>query len=228
MADIEQTVQEEAVVETVENAAPSAPPKKSKFITKDVIKCVVVLVVLALVAGVLLGVMNWLTYVDPDETIMKQVADYYEVSLDKITKDEARVVNDGGKSYVSACYVAKGGEVVNVDGITGYCYYSVGSGAKDGTISLLVYIGADGVIKDIEVYEQGETAGYFKKVETANKSKYVGLDLDDIDGITLIGKSDKATDESQINAVSGASYTSTGYHNAIAAAVYAYKNYQEV
>ena len=157
--------------------------------------------------------MNWLTYVDPDETIMKEVAGYFGTDLSAVSKDESMAGEN-----VNACFVAKDGDTV-----LGYCFYAVGTGAKDGTMELLVYINGDGVITEITCYSQGETAGYFDKVEKANKSKYIGIDVDDIDGLTLIGSKDTPSGAGQINAISGATYTSKGYHNAVAAAVNAYK-----
>lgn len=194
-------------------------PKKQRFFTKDLVKCVVVLAAIALVAGILLGVMNWVTYVDPDETIMKEVATFFGVDVGGIAKSEDRVLDE----YVNSCFVATadGNEI-------GYCYYTTGKGAKDGTIEMLVYIGVDGVIKDVVVYEQGETAGYFNKVEKANKAKYVGLDLDEIDGLTFYRKSPSSDlKDGEVVALSGATFTSTGYHNAVDAAVRAYKAYKE-
>lgn len=190
-----------------------AKVKKTPFFTKDLVKCVIVLASIALVASLLLGVMNWLTYVDPDETIMKEVAGYFGTDLSAVSKDESMAGEN-----VNACFVAKDGDTV-----LGYCFYAVGTGAKDGTMELLVYINRDGVITEITCYSQGETAGYFDKVEKANKSKYIGIDVDDIDGLTLIGSKDTPSGAGQINAISGATYTSKGYHNAVAAAVNAYK-----
>lgn len=193
-------------------------PKKQKFFTKDLVKCVVVLATIALVAGILLGVMNWVTYVDPDESIMKDVASFFGTDVSGISKSEDRVLDD----YVNSCFVAKDAEGNEL----GYCYYTTGNGAKDGTIEMLIYISVNGVIEDVVVYDQGETAGYFSKVEKANKSKYVGLDLDEIDGVTFYKKTPSSDlGAGDVVALSGATYTSTGYHNAVAAAVRAYKAY---
>ena len=190
-----------------------AKVKRAPFFTKDLVKCVVVLAVIALVASALLGVMNWLTYVDPNETIMKEVASYYGVSLEDVSVEE----NMSKGTNVNNCFVAKDG-----DKTLGYCFYAVGTGAKDGTMELLVYINNEGVITEIECYAQGETAGYYDKVEKANKSKYVGIDCDDVDALKLIGSKDTPAGKGEINALSGATYTSKGYHNAVAAAVNSY------
>lgn len=230
MADNEKILQSEENAEVQEGQTETvqsekSAPKKSKFFTPDVIKCIVVLAVIALVSGILLGVMNWLTYVDPDETIMKEVNAVY-TEADTIEKAESVTCNyeSGSVNSLFVAYKTEG-ESKN---LVGYCFYSVGKGAKDGTLELLVYIDAEGIIKDVVVYSQNETAGYFKKVESANKDKYVGLDVDDIDALVL--KSSKFSGQlasGEVTAVSGATRTSTGYHNAVCAAVDAYKNCKE-
>ena len=193
---------------------------KKKFKLGDVAKCTLVLTVIALVAGLLLGIVNWVTYVDPDGVIADKCTAAF--GSETSVKDEKLASYDYDKNnYVESCFVAKNGEE-----IVGYCYYTVGGGAKDGSIELLVFVDKDGIIKDISVYEQGETAGYFDKVEKANKSKYVGLDLKTIKKLELV-KNKSDLQEGEVSAVSSATYTSTGYHNAIAAAVYAYRTYIE-
>ncbi len=201
------------------NYVKNGAKNKKKFKLGTVGKCTLVLVVIAVVAGILLGVVNWLTYVDPDSVIIEKCANQYKVSVDNVSKNEDRVYTyKDTKNLVKSCFEAKDGD----GNVLGYCYYSVGAGAKDGEIELLVYIDANGIIKEIEVYEQGETAGYFDKVENANRTKYVGLDITKIDRLTLLPSGSEAQAEGEIAAVSQATYTSTGYHNAVAAAVYAF------
>ena len=197
-------------------------PNKKKFGWGDVFKCALILVAIAVVAGGLLGVVNWLTYVDPDAAIMDKVAGVYDVDSSNITKANDMIIDLGTTSSVLAVYKASDADGKDV----GYCYYTSGAKAKDGTIELLVYIQADGLIKDIEVYEQGETAGYFSKVEKANKSKYININVNEIQGFAMKGsKSEFKDGDAVVDAVSNATYTSSGYHNAIAVAVNAYKAY---
>ena len=197
--------------------------KKEKRQMSEVTKCSLVLVVIAVIAGLLLGIVNWATYVDPDSAIMEKCKAFVWADSQVVTevvKDEQLASYDYDKNnYVVSCFVAKSGEE-----ILGYCYYTVGGGAKDGSLSSLVFIGADGVIKDVQVYEQGETAGYFDRVEKANKQKYVGIDCKSIERLELV-KSGSANKDGQIDAVSQATYTSTGYHNSIASAVYAFRTH---
>lgn len=211
-------------ISIIEKDAPNGEtPKKSKFFTWDLAKCIIVLAAIALVAGALLGAINYVTYVDPDETIMGEVAGFYGVATANIAKDADRVVNGGTKSETIACFVAKDDAGADL----GYCYYTSGANSKDGTIELLVYIDKEGVIKDIAVYEQNESAGYFNKVEKANKDKYVGADLDEVTFFMNNSKSEFKEGTTEIAAKSGATYTSRGYHNAICAAVYSYQNYNK-
>lgn len=199
--------------------------KKEKRKMSEVAKCSLVLVIIAVVAGLLLGIVNWATYVDPDNTIMEKCKAFSwgdGKTVTDVVKDEQLASYDYDKNnYVVSCFVAKSGEE-----ILGYCYYTVGGGAKDGSIESLVFISADGIIKDVQVYEQGETAGYFDRVEKANRQKYVGIDCKTIERLELV-KSGNASLDGQIDAVSQATYTSTGYHNSIATAVYAFRTYYD-
>lgn len=204
--------------ESTQSVEKDGPKGKKKFKLGDVAKCTLVLTVIALVAGLLLGIVNWVTYVDPDGVIAEKCTAQF--GSETSVKDEKLASYDYDKNnYIESCFVAKNGEE-----IVGYCYYAVGGGAKDGSIELLVFIDKDGIIKEITVYEQGETAGYFDKVEKANKSKYVGLNAKTIKKLELV-KNKSELEEGEVSAVSSATYTSTGYHNAVAAAVYAYRTY---
>lgn len=207
---------EDKLTQTSNQAEPT-PVAKKRSGAKDMLKCTLVLAIIAAIAGLLLGVMNYVTYQDPDSIIIKDVAAYFEVAQEFVQKDEAIAECDIDKNNrVQSCFVARNG-----DEVVGYCFYTVGSGAKDGAIELMVYIGADSIIKEITVYAQGETAGYFDRVQSANKPKYVGLDISQLQTFAL--KKGGASKPGEVDAVSSATYTSVGYHNAIAAAVYAYK-----
>lgn len=213
----ENTVVEAAAPEAEKTGTGDVPPAKKKFVTRDVVMCIVVLAAIALVAGVLLGAMNWLTYVDPEAAILEQVAGYYSVSADAVVSVPERVVSEGS-SYVSGCYAVETG------GGTVYVYHAVGSGAKSGTLEVLVHIGADGEITEIEEYSQSETAGYFKKVFDANRTKYIGKNVAELGSFDLVGT---VVDDNDIDKVSTATLTSTGLNNAVNAAAYAFNNYKE-
>lgn len=213
----ENTVVEAAAPEVEKTGTGDVPPAKQKFVTRDVVMCIVVLAAIALVAGVLLGAMNWLTYVDPEAAILERVAGYYSVSADAVVSVPERVVSEGS-SYVSGCYAVETGSG------TVYVYHAVGSGAKGGTLEVLVHIGADGEITEIEEYSQSETAGYFKKVFDANRTKYIGKNVAELGSFDLVGT---VVDDNDIDKVSTATLTSTGLNNAVNAAAYAFNNYKE-
>ena len=185
--------------------------KRNAFFGKDVWMCIVVLAAIALVAGVLLGLVNWLTYVDPDQVIREQLAGYYGVGADEVVALPDAVTE--GSSYVAAAYV-----VNTAEGAVAV-YHSVGSGAKGGTLELLVHIGEDGVITDIEVYAQSETAGYMDRVISANKSKYVGKNVFETGEFDLVKGESSVADAGDVDAVSQATFTSRGLNNAVNAAV---------
>ncbi len=187
--------------------------------TNDLVKCVLVLFSIALVAGVLLGVMNWVTYVDPDQAMREQIAGYYSISADAIVNNGDRLVSESGSvSQVLAAYEVKD-ENGNLKSVV---YQAEGGKAKGGKLQLLVHISADGIITEIEEFSQKETAGYFAKVEKALCAKYINVDVNTIDTFVLNGASG---DISDIDALSGATLTSRGYNNAINGAVYAFKNF---
>lgn len=213
----ENTVVEAAAPEVEKTGTGDVPPAKNKFVTRDVVMCIVVLAAIALVAGVLLGAMNWLTYVDPEAAILEQIAGYYSVSADAVVSVPERVVSEGS-SYVSGCYAVETGSG------TVYVYHAVGSGAKGGTLEVLVHIGADGEITEIEEYSQSETAGYFKKVFDANRTKYIGKNVAELGSFDLVGT---VVDDNDIDKVSTATLTSTGLNNAVNAAAYAFNNCKE-
>lgn len=106
-----------------------------------------------------------------------------------------------------------------------YVCRAVGSGAKGGTLELLVHFSEDGIIKDIEVYSQSETAGYMDKVMKANKGKYVGKNVLETGGFDLVKGESSVADDGDVDAVSQATFTSRGVNNAVNAAVVSFERY---
>lgn len=217
MADSVETKVEEVTPQAEIQETKPAKKKDSKGIM-DIVKCALVLVVIALVAGAVLGAVNMVTYVDPDSVIKEQVAGVYGVSAENVMKlDDSVIINkDGVQSKVFAIYQTN----------KGYCFYSSGAHSKGGTIELLVYIGNNGIIEKVECYSESETAGYFKKVNKAYEDgeKYIGLNVSESVPAMKGSKSDFTEGSNEIDAVSQATYTSSGYHNAVAAAAYAYQH----
>jgi len=177
----------------------------------DILKCALVLVLIAAVAGVLLGVINWVTYVDPEQMIKSQVGNKYGVSADTVENITADYTTLSlGKSKVNAVYEV-GDEVT--------AFYVTASGAYDGTVEFVVCV-KGGKIDSIIVYESGETASIGGNVlKQANLDKYTGLSLKDIDATKEAGASDA---KSAPIYISGATKTSKAVVNALKVTAAAY------
>lgn len=193
---------------------------KGKKLNIDLAKCVIVLVAIAVVSGALLGGLNYLTFVDPEEVIKADISESFGVAVSDVQKVAQNELKNmaGSKSMVNNCYF------VEKDGKRTYAYQSTGAGCKGGTLQLMVYVTEDGVIQDISLISQNETAGYFKRVMKSMKDKYIGIDLDDIDTFVLIKADKTPEDSSQINSVAQATYSSKGFNNALCAVAYEYQH----
>ena len=194
-----------------ENNAPAVEPKKKKKGMNDILRCALVLVLIASVAGVLLGVINWVTYVDPEQTIKSQVGSAYGVAADNVTNVTADYTAlELGKSKVNAVYKVN-------DDVT--AFYVTASGAYDGTVEFVICV-KDGKIDNINVYSSGETASIGGNVlKQANLDKYNGLALSTVDTGAEAGSKDAK--ESTVY-ISGATKTTKSVVNAIKVTAKAY------
>ena len=85
--DIKIVSSEQTEVQTVVEEPKAEEPKKARkkpHVSFDILKCALVLVLIATVAGALLGVINWVTYVDPEQSIKETLGKEYGVSADAI------------------------------------------------------------------------------------------------------------------------------------------------
>lgn len=187
------------------------PKKKSPKTINDIMKCALVLVLIASVAGVLLGVINWVTYVDPEQAIKSQVGSNYGVSADAVENvTENYSVLLVGKSKVNAVY--KVNESVTA-------FYVTASGAYDGTVEYVVCV-KDGSVDGIIVYSSGETASIGGNVlKQANLDQYKGLELSSVDTSSEAGSKDAKSSPVYI---SGATKTTKSVVNAIIVTAAAY------
>ena len=194
-----------------ENNTPAVEPKKKKNGMNDILRCALVLVLIASVAGVLLGVINWVTYVDPEQTIKSQVGSAYGVAADNVTNVTADYTAlELGKSKVNAVYKVN-------DDVT--AFYVTASGAYDGTVEFVICV-KDGKIDNINVYSSGETASIGGNVlKQANLDKYNGLALSTVDTGSEAGAKDAK--ESTVY-ISGATKTTKSVVNAIKVTAKAY------
>ena len=187
------------------------PKKKSPKTINDIVKCALVLVLIATVAGVLLGVINWVTYVDPEQTIKSQVGSNYGVSADAVENVTSEYsVLSVGKSKVNAVYK------VNQD-VT--AFYVTASGAYDGTVEYVVCV-KDGKVDGIIVYSSSETASIGGNVlKQSNLDKYKGLALSSVETSSEAGSKDAKSSPVYI---SGATKTTKSVVNAIIVTAAAY------
>ena len=211
---------EEATSQEQQNAALETGKERKKVKPmNDIVKCALVLVLIAAVAGVLLGVINWVTYVDPEQTIKSQVGTQYDVAAETVTNVTSEYsVLALGKSQVNAVYKVN-------DSVT--AFYVTASGAYDGTVEFVVCV-ANGKVDKIIVYSSGETASIGGNVlKQANLDKYLGTALADVDVSGEAGSKDAKnspvyisgatkTTKAVVNAIKvvAASYASNGGENA--------------
>ncbi len=204
-------------VEEVQNQTPTVEEskKKSKKVKplNDILKCALVLVLIAAVAGVLLGVINWVTYVDPEQTIKSLVGSKYSVAADTVQNVTSEYTTlSVGKSKVNAVYRVN-------DSVS--AFYVTASGAYDGTVEFVVCV-KDGKVDNIIVYESGETASIGGNVlKQANLDQYNGLELSDVELTAEAGSKDAKASPVYI---SGATKTTKSVVNAIVVTAAAYKS----
>ncbi|MBR4800771.1 MAG: FMN-binding protein [Clostridia bacterium] len=191
-------------------AAPEKKPKKVRTLN-DILKCALVLVLIAAVAGVLLGAINYVTYVDPENTIKEKVGSLYDVSADSISNVTSEYTAlELDKSKVNAVYEVN-------DNVT--AFYVKASGAYKGTVEFVVCV-KDGKVDEIFVYSDSETVSIGGKVlKQKNLDQYKGVLLSSVDTTSLAG-----SDEAKASNVyiSGATKTTKAVVNAIRVTAKAY------
>ncbi|MBO4554497.1 MAG: FMN-binding protein [Clostridia bacterium] len=202
--DIEKVSSEQIVEQPAEQVEEPKKARKKPHVSFDILKCALVLVLIATVAGALLGVINWVTYVDPEQSIKETLGKEYGVSADAISNVTTEYsVLELGKSKVNAVYDLGGGV---------RAFYVTASGAYDGTVEYVVCV-KDAKIDKIVVYSSGETASIGGNVlKQANLDKYVGLQIANIDTTSEAGSNDA---KSAPIYISGATKTSKSVVNAL-------------
>lgn len=213
--DVQSAEEKENLAPQVENEQSERNVKKNRKVKplNDIVRCALVLVLIAAVAGVLLGVINWVTYVDPEQTIKSQVGNKYGVAADTVQNVTSEYsVLSVGKSKVNAVYKV-------TDNVS--AFYVTASGAYDGTIGFVVCV-KDGKVDNIIVYESGETSSIGGNVlKQANLDKYNGLELSAVELEQEAGSKDAKGSPVYI---SGATKTTKAVVNAIVVTAAAYKS----
>ena len=188
---------------------------------KDILKTIIILSALALISGILLGGVNSFTQVDPEEQIKAKLNLVYDNPSELV-----KVGLSGNPSIkpVTDPEITAQGRVLNAykspDGV--YVLRALGKGGYGGDIRLLYAIQNDKILK-IAVFRHSETPGLGSKGFEENYLKrFYNKNIDSIEKFTL-GKSGG----SEIQALTGATFTSNAIINATNVAIVWYNNNKE-
>ncbi len=157
------------------------------------LKGVLVLAAIALCSGLLLGFFNVLTYVDPLQATFERFGEDTGAAFSEMTDEEGASYGNG-----SVIYYAK-----SDDGRV-HAFLAQGSGGYGGSVQLYVYV-TDGKIGKIAIGEHSET--FLSNLEAAGfYDRFVGQEV-------------ASFDASSVDAVSGATKSSTAVKNGVGAVV---------
>lgn len=163
------------------------------------IKSVIVLTIICIVVGAMLAVTNFVTKPIIDESNRKKsVESCFEVMEDAEDFEEIDLASFDLPSTITNVYKEKNGK--------GYVFRMKTSGYKSGLV-IMCGINSEGKITGVKTLASGETAGIGKKTEEPEyQNQYIGKDQS----------------LKEVEAISGATITSTAYKKAIQDAFKAY------
>lgn len=192
---------------------------------KRIPKAAIVLCVITLIAGVGLSSVYKMTESNiKEQEIAAKAASYQEVVPEAVEFGSDEIMTaaidalDGavygetfGKVYVNEAVAGK-----DADGnVVGYAIGVTSAEGFKGDITISVGFAPDGTINGISFTEIGETAGLgMVCAEDSFKGQYAGINTD-----AFVLKKGDASAENEINAVSGATISSTAVTNAVNAAI---------
>ncbi len=178
------------------------------------IKPVIVLSLITTIVSALLIVTYNLTYVDTSGIITDELR---EKCVYLMGEGEYSIVTDWqaeGYSIQKPDNVEK--LIKKADGSV--AFQIVTSGYNKNGLDLLVAMNADGTVKGVSVVSISETPGLGTEVDNEDfLSRFVGLG----DSVTIVKS--KPVNESEVEAVTGATYSSKGVASAINIAIETYK-----
>lgn len=194
---------------------------------KNIIKDALVLTLITLMAGLLLGFVYEIT----KEPIAKQ----NEITKQKAYKsvfseaDSFETQNsDGSKSLVSIGFesetVDETANALDANGnVLGFVYTITTSEGYGGDITITLGIDNDGTVKGVEFLTLSETAGLgMKAKEDSFKSQFVGKSVEKF-AYTKNG----SVNDNEIDAISGATITTSAVTNAVNAGIALFESTQE-
>lgn len=160
------------------------------------LKGVLVLAVIALCSGLLLGAFNILTYVDPLQATYEQFAEDTGATFSEMKDEEGQTFGSGSVVYYA----------VSDDGQY-HAFLASGSGGYGGNVQMYVYI-KDSVIENIVIGDNSET--FLDRLDEAKfYDNFIGQNVAELDALS-------------VDAVSGATRSSTAVKNAVNAVVQYY------
>ena len=192
---------------------------KKGTLAYEIVMTAVILVLIAGVAGALLGFVHHFTAVDPNELFLKKASSVYDGKLKFLPVQEgisAKVEYVNGDVF--GVLVPSNDSVKDV-----FVLRVMGTGAYKGSLELLVNITAGKIVK-IATYDADETPGLGSKALTENYfSRYYGVPITPEFTGYKVSKT-APTASSEVQAISGASKSSTAITNAVNVAVTWYQN----
>ena len=176
---------------------------------KNIVKNTAILTAITLVAGLLLGLVYEITKepIAASQEAAKQEA--YKAVLTDAERFEAVEVKADAVD-IAGCTVNEVAEAKKGEETIGYVVTTTSSEGYGGDIKVSVGIAADGTVKGVEVLAISETAGLGMNAQNAEfRDQYVDKKVENF----VVSKA--ASAENEIDAISGATITSTAFTNAV-------------
>lgn len=198
---------------------------------KGIIKDAAVLCLITLIAGLALGVVHEVT-LEPIAAaqLASNTATYQEVYPDadafRVTDELTAAIESSAEEISAQGYgnvtVDAAQEALDADGnVIGYLISATSTDGYNGTVQIAVGITAEGRITDIGFLSISETPGLGMNAENPEfKDQFAGKSLQTFEVTKLSPSADN-----QIEAISGATLTSSAVVGAVNAAVYFAENY---
>lgn len=176
---------------------------------KNIIKNTAILTAITLISGLLLGLVYEITK-DPiaaAQEAAKQEA--YKAVLTDAERFEAVEVKADAVD-IAGCTVNEVAEAKKGEETIGYVVTTTSSEGYGGDIKISVGIASDGTVKGVEILSISETAGLGMNAQNAEfREQYVDKKVENF----VVSKA--ASAENEIDAISGATITSTAFTNAV-------------
>lgn len=176
-------------------------------VKNEMVRCVVVLSAIALIAGVLLGFFSQLTALTEEDIRLrteKKIAAIY--SLSNLTELEGAEDDNIGGFYKGS---NESGDV--------YVVIATGAGGFGGKVQMYVFIQNDQIVR-LGAGSHGETPGTSDKAFSGTHyQKYYGVNI--LENSFALG----GEGEYGVDAMTGATYTSTAVNNAVNNAIAYYR-----